>query len=72
MNVDLAKHAALKAVIKKGKFEIEGEAIQAVAALFKWYDELESKLKETPAAVEPPTASFKPIGVPKPIKGFKK
>ena len=50
---DLAKHKMLRAVILKGEFKINGEAVTPVAALFQWYDDLESKIKE---------------GIPQPIK----
>ena len=35
------KYLALKSIIKSGKFEIKGDAIELVASLLKWYDEIE-------------------------------
>lgn len=38
---------AMKAIISKGKFEIQGEALTQVGALFKWFADLDKRIEET-------------------------
>lgn len=38
---------AMKAIINKGKFEIQGEALTQVGALFKWFSDLDKRIEET-------------------------
>lgn len=54
---DIAKVRLIKEVIKQGKYELKGDAIQAVASLISWLDELEKKI--IPEG---------PVGMPKPIE----
>ena len=51
---DLAKHAALKSVLSKGEFKINGEAIFAVASLFAWFNNLPVTMVNKPEPVEKP------------------
>lgn len=41
MNLQHKNYLALKQVIKNGKYEIKGDAVTQVAALFDWFDRLE-------------------------------
>lgn len=41
MNLQHKNYLALKHVIKNAKYEIKGDAVTQVAALFDWYDKLE-------------------------------
>ena len=45
-NSDLEKYRQLKSVLSQGDFNLKGNAVQKVAALFIWYDSLESKLHD--------------------------
>lgn len=51
---DLAKHAALKSVMSKGEFRINGEAILAVASLFDWFNKLPQTMVNKPEVVNKP------------------
>ena len=42
---DLLKYAAFKRVVQQGDFNVKGEAIQMVASLLKWFEEIEGKIK---------------------------
>jgi len=46
MQHNISNYYALKSVLKSGKFEIKGDAIEKVASLLKWYDSLEKLIKE--------------------------
>jgi hypothetical protein len=41
-----------KAIVAKGKFEIQGEALAQAGAFFQWFNQLEAKILET--IKEPP------------------
>jgi hypothetical protein len=41
VNLQHKNYLALKQVIKNGKYEIKGDAVTQVAALFDWFDRLE-------------------------------
>jgi len=42
---DLIKYKQLKHVLKSGEFNLKGDAVTSVAALFQWYNELENKIE---------------------------
>lgn len=42
---DLQKCQGLKKIIDQGKFELKGDATIMVALLFKWFADLESRIK---------------------------
>lgn len=44
---DLAKYKAFKTVLKKGRFEIAGEAVIVSGMLFTWFDELEKRIESS-------------------------
>ena len=44
MNLQHKNYLALKQVIKNGKYEIKGDAVTQVAALFTWFDNLEKAI----------------------------
>lgn len=44
MNLQHKNYLALKQVIKNGKYEIKGDAVTQVAALFDWFDRLEKAI----------------------------
>lgn len=46
MNLQHKNYLALKQVIKNGKYEIKGDAVTQVAALFDWFDRLEKFIIE--------------------------
>lgn len=53
---------ALRAVILKGKFEVQGEAMRQVGLLFSWLSDLDRRIEETLKPLPPPED-------PKPIEG---
>jgi hypothetical protein len=38
---------AFKAVVLKGKFEVQGEALAQVGAFFRWFSDLDKRIEET-------------------------
>ena len=42
---DLIKYKQLRHVLKSGEFNLKGDAVTSVAALFSWYDQLENKIE---------------------------
>jgi len=38
---------AFISIVKKGKFEIQGEALQQVGSLMSWFSTLDKKIEET-------------------------
>lgn len=44
-DVEICK--AFKTIVSKGKFEIQGEALMKVGAIFKWFEELDKRIEET-------------------------
>lgn len=43
---DLGKYKAFKAIIKRGRFEIAGEAVSVSGLLFTWFDNLEKEIEK--------------------------
>ena len=46
MQHNLKNYKAFRQIVKQCKLEVKGEAIIMVAALFQWFDSLESKMVE--------------------------
>lgn len=44
---DISYFKAFKAVVLKGKFETQGEALAQVGALFQWFNSLEAKIENS-------------------------
>jgi len=44
-DIDLKMYKQLKHVLHSGEFQLKGDAVTSVAALFRWYDELENKIE---------------------------
>ena len=66
---DLQMYQAFKRVIEKGYFDLEGRAVIQAALLFKWFAELEPKLKKAIPASNEIKHAIKPLGKPeKPSK----
>lgn len=49
---DLQMFRAFKAVVMKAKFEVQGEALTQVGALFSWFNSLEGKIDSATKPVE--------------------
>lgn len=49
---DLQLYRAFKAVVMKAKFEVQGEALTQVGALFTWFNSLEGKIDEATKHLE--------------------
>lgn len=49
---DITICRAFMAIVKQGKFEIKGEALQQCGALFKWANDLEKRIELTITPVE--------------------
>jgi hypothetical protein len=53
---------ALRSVILKGKFEVQGDAMRQVGLLFSWFSDLDRRIEETLNPLPHPED-------PKPIEG---
>lgn len=45
---------AFRAIILKGKFEVQGEAMTQVGAMFRWFQDLDKRIEETLTPPPPP------------------
>lgn len=61
---------ALRAVVLKGKYEVQGEALTQVGALFSWLSILDKRIEKTLEAPLPETVR-KELGVEEPKKKAK-
>lgn len=57
---------ALQAIVKKGKFEFQGEALAKAGAIFRWFQDLDKRIE---ASIEPPADTIrKEVGTAEPEK----
>lgn len=66
---DLKKYRAMKLIISKGKFEIEGSAMSMAGLIFNWFEDILPK--EIQTAIDYPPPKFEAIGDPVPLKSGK-
>lgn len=51
-DVEICK--AFRSVVLQGKFEVQGEALAKVGALFRWFSDLDLRIDETLKPLPPP------------------
>ena len=68
MSEDLKCYLMFKSIIEQGDFKIQGKAITQVAFLMNWFNNLESKFRETVDEKPKKAPNIKPMGPPVKVK----
>jgi|WetSurSiteA1Bulk_404760.scaffolds.fasta_scaffold135782_2 hypothetical protein len=60
---DIAMYKAFKTIVKKGRFEISGEAIIVSGKLFTWFENLEKEIESQAYPDLEPSPDIPPITI---------